>query len=389
MEDYMKYILGVLSIMIVLTGCATSKKAKKVAQVNEIWQLDTGGEIWSSPVLNDGKLYFGNDNGSFYSVDTDKGSVIWEFKSNGIIRSTPALNKNSVFFVSDDGNLYSLDKLTGEVNWILDIGNNKRLIIPKNTESYDWDFRLSSPVVDGDYLYVGSSDSKLYKVDITTGTVVWDFKSDNIIRTAPYIIGDKVFVGTYSWSGSIYCINTKDGNEVWKYTTGGMINSDFASIDNSILIGSRDANLYALDIANGNLNWKYTFTDGSWIESSCVVKGDNIYLGSSDSMKLLSLDKNGKENWSYDTGGWSWGTPAIDGDTIYIGSMMAPSYTYFPQSKKKLFAVDSKTGEEVWSFEPESKEKGYIIGGVYTTPVIDGNTVYFGSINGKFYAIQG
>lgn len=383
----MKYILGVLVIMATLFGCNTTETTQD-SEVDErrVWELATGADIWSSPVLENGKLYFGNDNGSFYSVNSSNGTVSWQFETQDIIRSKPALSSDSVYFVSDDGNLYSLNKETGDSNWILEIGSEKRLALPKNGAPYDYDFRQASPVLEGDYLYVGSSNSNLYKVNPADGTIVWEFKADKMIRTTPYVKDDSVYVG--SWKGTIYCVNKETGSEKWSYKTKGIVNSDFASIDNSILIGSRDTHLYAIDMESGEVNWSYRFTDRSWIESSCVVVNNNIILGSSDSMKLLSLSSTGEVNWTFNTGGWSWGTPAVVEDTVYIGSIKAPSYTYFPHSDMKLYAVDLNSGEEKWSYEPGRRGSGFIAGGVYTTPVIDNGIVYFGSIDGKLYAIQ-
>ncbi len=57
-----------------------------------------------------------------------------------------------------------------------------------------------------------------------------------------------------------------------------------------------------------------------------------------------------------------WSTPAIAGDTVFIGTF-----------GKKLYALNADNGTEKWHFTTE--------GAIVATPVVDGNTVYIGSFD--------
>lgn len=379
------FIIAIL--LLSLASCSTNKVSNTQGQDQRpetTWSVKTDGGIWSSPIYLDGVVYFGNDSGTFYALNSSTGETVWEFKTEGMIRSTPAIKENTIYFISDDGFLYALERTTGAKTWSTNIGSSIRKSLPQET-AYDYDYRQASPTLEGDIIYVGSSDNSLYSIDSIDGSINWKFDADSMIRSTPLVYNNKVYIA--SWSGAVYGINSKSGDEIWSYRAGSVINSDLAICDGNIIIGSRDTNLYALNLESGNVTWKYNFVDQSWIDSSAITVENGFFIGSSDSMKLLFYTKSGKVNWEYNTGGWSWGTPLVTEHTVYIGSIYSPSYTYFPQTTMALHAVDRVTGERKWRFKPESKS-GFIKGGVFSTPVINENIIYFGSIDGTFYAIN-
>ena len=117
-----------------------------------------------------------------------------------------------------------------------------------------------------------------------------------------------------------------------------------------------------------------------------MVEGEIVYVGSSDALALLALDAtSGAEVWRFKTGGWSWGTPVVTDEVVYIGSISAAPY-YSPLAPG-FFAVDRQTGEERWRLTPETVE-GYITGGVFAAPVVDAGIVYVASLDGRIQALR-
>jgi outer membrane protein assembly factor BamB/tetratricopeptide (TPR) repeat protein len=71
----------------------------------------TGATIRSSPVVADGVIYFGSDDGYLYAVDLDNfetGNERWKFKTGGEIRSSPAAGDGVIYVGSRDGYLYAI-----------------------------------------------------------------------------------------------------------------------------------------------------------------------------------------------------------------------------------------------------------------------------------------
>src|SRR5215472_4864737 len=56
---------------------------------------------------------------------------------------------------------------------------------------------LSSPVVAGETVYIGSSDHYLYALDRAASTVRWKFKTDSRITSSPAVASGAVYFGSF------------------------------------------------------------------------------------------------------------------------------------------------------------------------------------------------
>lgn len=73
--------------------------------------------------------------------------------------------------------------------------------------------------------------------------------------------------------------------------------------------------------------------------------------------------------WQFETQGPIAGSPAVAGDTLYVGS-----YDH------NLYALDAGTGKQRWKFASEGR--------IVSTPAVQNGSVYFGSMDSKFYAVD-
>lgn len=105
------------------------------------------------------------------------------------------------------------------------------------------------------------------------------------------------------------------------------------------------------------------------IAGGLTVAQGKVYFGSTEG-KVYALDAaDGYKQWEFETTGKIWSTPVVDGNTLFIGSF-----------DKKLYAIDIATGKERWQFATE--------GAIVSTPVVYDNTVYIGSFDRYIYALD-
>jgi eukaryotic-like serine/threonine-protein kinase len=127
--------------------------------------------------------------------------VKWKFHTNGIVISSPVLFGNTLYVGSADHFLYALDSATGAEKWKFETGSNI----------------VSSPAVTDGTVFVLSYDSNCYALDATTGKVKWKFQTAGERRfAAKHIHGsvpeaefmpDQLYVYLSSplvWSGAVY-----------------------------------------------------------------------------------------------------------------------------------------------------------------------------------------
>jgi len=355
-----------------------------------VWSEEIGAPIWAPLMHDDGVLYFGSDDSTFTAFDVESRVVKWQFRTGGRIRSAAGIIGEFVIFASDDGFLYALYPETGEEVWRFDIGSaGFERVLPAVDPPYSYDYRHSSPMDHAGVIYIGSADGALYAIYNDTGLLFWKYQTGGPIRSTPVTDGFNVYFG--SWDGYVYAVDVHFGTLSWKFDTGGIVQGSPATGAGSVFVGSRSANVFALDAETGEEKWRHVHEDGSWVESSPVFDRGVVYVGSSDALTLFALDaETGESIWEYHTSGWSWATPVLADDVVYIGGLSASPY-YFEgvELRPGFHAVGQETGTRLWEFTPEPVEgNGYLTGGVFSTPVIANGIIYAAGIDGRLYAIK-
>ena len=113
----------------------------------------------------------------------------------------------------------------------------------------------SSPAIspDGQTVYIGSRDGRLYALAAKTGRMRWRFMSGKAISSSPALSADgrNVFFG--SWDHKVYAIEAVTGAERWSFTTGDLIYSSPAvdpsppgTLRGVLYIGGNDGMVYAI-----------------------------------------------------------------------------------------------------------------------------------------------
>ncbi len=392
----MKYstkLLGVklsgiaLTVMVLATSCQTAAPSQPAAYrggpqrtglydtqgVPELvgikWQFETQDEVWSSPVIAGGIVYFGSDDAHLYAVDVETGQEKWRFKTEGDVRSSPAIANGAVYFTSFDGHIYAVDIETGQQMWKLNtIASTANLLRGR----YD-DFTSSPLVVDG-VVYVGSVFDPIqvfYALDAQTGQEKWHFEPEGIelVYSSPAISGDTIYFG--GQFHHLYAVDTQTGEQKWAFPTRGVVNyAPAIGDDGTVYFGSKDTLIYAVDGQTGEEKWTNNLAGMSWVTSSPAIANGIVYAGTSDGYRLHAIQMDtGEELWAFKTGGWVWSSPAFAEEIVYIGS-----------ADNHLYAVDAQTGQELWNYETGDS--------VYSSPLVANGVVYVGSTDGSLYALH-
>jgi outer membrane protein assembly factor BamB len=236
------------------------------------------------------RVYFGPDRGeeTLFALNIRTGQVLWK-RSLGDLSSSPVVCDDKIFAGSTDGTLRALDKITGEDIWQFKTGSSK-VSAPACQDA-------ASLSANEGTLYLGSGDGHLYSLSMGTGELIWKFKADGGIHSSPAVKNGMVFFG--SVDGNLYALNADDGSLVWKFRAGADIYSSPAVAGSLVYIGSNDYFVYAVSQKTGELAWKFE-TEGL-VRSSPVAAGDKLFFGSYDG-NFYVLDRfSGKLLWKYQT----------------------------------------------------------------------------------------
>jgi eukaryotic-like serine/threonine-protein kinase len=387
------------------------------------WKFHTNGYVFSSPAISGGVAYVGSTDGNLYAVDLQSGAEKWKFKTQARITSSPTVESGVVYFGSYDGHFYAVDAASGKEKWKFATPGERQFtakhlhgVLPIGEAMPDpFDCYLSSPVVFNGSVFFGSGDGNVYALDAATGKEKWKFQTGDVVHASPALANGTVFLG--SWDSYFYALDAETGKEKWRFKTGEDheiynqvgIQSSAAVADGIVYFGCRDSNLYAVDARTGEKKWAYN-NKGSWVITSPAVRDGKVYFATSDSALVHVVDaKTGAESFSLKLTWPIFASPAIAGDTLYLGS-----------EDGKLRAIDLKSQKITWEFQTEASKqnlpalsrpdggpnynavasenfyesmviavnKMYATGMIFSSPVVVDNVVYFGSNDGNLYALQ-
>ena len=370
------------------------------------WRAKLGaGEIFAPAAVRDGIAYVGSTNGTFNAIRESDGTFVWIFAAGRPIFGGALATDAHVFFVCDNGYLFKLDRRTGKEVWRYDLGDERsprilshQIIDTVEPRIGNFDFENSSPVprlADG-VLYVGSGDGSFHAVDAETGKRVWRFEApengkppeslpwdpegSNKIRTDALVDGPRVVFG--SFGHKLRALDRKTGAEIWQKDLRAEISSSPELVDGKIIVGSRGGVLYAFDPETGKKLWGMLLW-GSAVESSAAPAGGSLFaIGASDLRRVSLIDaKDARVLWRTDVFGLPWPRPAVSGGRVY-----ASAYGYAPYQMRHLgsfTALDAGTGRILWRWPSPATDS--LVSGFAAPPVVDGDLVIVGGLDGTLY----
>jgi len=325
------------------------------------WTFKTEGAITSSPVVVDGTVFFGSDDGFLYAVDLETGAKRWAFKTDDIIEAPALVHDDLVYIGSSDFFFYAVSRQTGEVAWKYET-NDKVLggasWVPRDGQE--------------DVIVVGSYDASVYGFGAKSGELLWKYTTDNYVNGTPAIWNDRIIFGgcdsalhTVSavtgegsskvelcpechiagsvgvrdgrayfghYGNAFVCIDLETGETLWDY--GNERHPFFSSPaigDERIVFGGRDKHLHCAKRSDGTPLWK--FKTRRKVDGSPVLCDDKVVFGSGDGFVYVLALETGELLWSYEIGSSIFSSPAVAGGRILIGANDKSLYAFGPDSE--------------------------------------------------------
>lgn len=270
---------------------------------------------WTAPVGDPetGNVYVHGTGGDLIAFDRD-GKILWErslaeefgrYSGYGGRLHTPIVDEDKViisivYILSQWGTgpakaghrYYAFDKRTGEVLWasqpggrphdttyatpVVAVINGKRMLIAPNadgnvygmlarTGEKIWTFQLSkrglntSPVVEGNYVYVSHSEENLDGTemgrlvcidasktgDITQSGEVWRYEGLGVGYASPAVANGRVYAAVNS--AKLFSLDAKTGKEKWVHNLGTVMRgSPTVTSDGVIYVGELNGRFHTL-----------------------------------------------------------------------------------------------------------------------------------------------
>ncbi|MEJ5239707.1 MAG: serine/threonine-protein kinase [Anaerolineales bacterium] len=242
-------------------------------------------------------------------------------------------------------------------------------ILSSSTVKPLWTFKCedeirASPLLYQGTIFIGSYDYNLYALDATNGSFIWKYPTEGGVVTRPAVREGEIFFG--SEDGNLYALNIRSGKLLWTYPTNGPVRSSPRIAENIVIFGSDDHRVHVVSLVHTRALWTFSAADA--VRSTPLFHQERIYVGC-ESGDFYCLDLRGELKWRQQA------RRAVTASAIAVGQTV-----YFPSLDGMLYAVEGQTGWILWRFR---MGKGSI-----TTPATAENLLFVGSADGNLYAVD-
>jgi len=214
---------------------------------SQVFTFSAGGAIWSTPVVDEGTVYFGSLDHNLYAVDATTGQTKWAFKASGEIAATPLVVDGIVYVGSLDDKLYAVYADTGQPKWVFE-----------GAGGWFW----SNAVYNNGIIYAGSLDHSVYSINAGNGTPIWPkpLRTGGPIYASPIVTGETLVVA--SGDGIVHGIDLITGSEKWHVGTKSKILASLCAVGDTVYISTQQSDLWAVDARTGVLIWRVSLGKG-------------------------------------------------------------------------------------------------------------------------------
>ena len=206
------------------------------AKISRAGELNIFGG--AAPIFHKDSIYVGFSDGGVQRINLSSGDVlsnVWMGEGRYPDIVSPACASEDIVILSGfEGPTiaYNLD-LSKEL-WRLDAGRAAGILMEENNA------------------YIAHSNGSLLSVDINSGAIFWEWNSDvHANLTTPILFGDAIIVG--SVQGTIYQINKEDGTLIWEFkheTLDAGFSAPLTMNDQHLIALSNERILYSFAIGN-------------------------------------------------------------------------------------------------------------------------------------------
>ncbi len=316
--------------------------------LDQAWSYPTGASIRSSPAVDEGVAYFGNDAGTFTALNVVSGAPLWSESVSAGIDSSAAVDSGLVIFGTQGGTVMALDEGTGRTVW---------------TEVASGAVE-SSPAVASGVVYIGDDNGTVYALNEMTGAVQWSHKLTAAVHSSPAVASSRQLVVVGDDSGKVTALSQLTGAPVWQDQTSGPVSATPMFFSNDIYVGSGDGGLYAYVAKTGVQQWK--FTTGGPITASTVTFGTSIGVGSTDGTVYYVDSKTGSL------------VNSLPGTAPIVGLGGSINFVVAVTSKGTAFASRINGADQTWKWVASA--------GIASSPTIVNGTIYIAGLDQALHA---
>jgi len=340
--------------------------------IKEVWSTNIGSgsddeeKLLAQPVVAAG-LVFSMDSANVISAfSAENGAEVWsrdltdDDEDDGFFGGGVSYDNGSLFVSTGFAQIFALDARTGKIRWKKQLTGAMR----------------SAPTILGNRVFVITVDNKLFALSGFDGKELWTYEgfaeTASLLGSSSPAVDQGVVVATFT-SGEIAGVKVENGKRLWTDSLAAIKRSDAALahirgrpvIDRGMVFAVSNSGLMvAIDLRTGRRVWEREVAS---MESPWVA-GNYIFALTNQAEVVCLSRKNGKIHWVKTLPRYE--NPEKLKDVIlWTGPVLASDRLIVAGSHGEALAVSPYTGKILGKLDmPDS---------VSISPVISQKTLYF------------
>ena len=198
----------------------------------------------------------------------------------------------------------------------------------------------STPVTDGESLYIGDDVGMFYCLDLATGATKWTFDTGMRIVGSPAVADGVVVFGSANYN--VYGLDAKTGTQLWSYTTNQAVMGAATIHEGVAFIGGGDGRMFAFDLKTGAVKWSFDELK-NYVLTRPLVYGDKLYFGAWDTYLYALNLEDGSLVWKWSNGK---SNPKLSPASVW--PVAADGKIFITAPDRYFTCLDAETGAEIW-----------------------------------------
>ncbi|WP_125722546.1 outer membrane protein assembly factor BamB family protein [Flavobacterium ustbae] len=284
--------------------------------------------------LDDTSILIYDYDGSLFSWDLEVESIVWTVKASDapaeMCANKITIHDGVVYIPFINGEIYAVDNGTGNIFWKSRLGNITDQIVLKD----------QTPIIANGKLFITAQNqnqnSNLYALNIKDGSLAWNYKLDTPTNDIePLFFDNKIFTQS---GNNVYCFEANTGKLLSQKSFDETMNGKPTTDGESVFVAGDKNWLYALKPNSLDVLWQFKIDENQNNVKERIVCHDNkIYFAAqgAEVSSIYAVDSK--------TGTQLWKTDFKDDNVEYIVKEVENLWGY--TKKKKLFELDLTNGE--------------------------------------------
>jgi outer membrane protein assembly factor BamB len=268
--------------------------------------------------------------GTLFTFDLESETIAWTVKATDshteMCANKVTLNDGVLYVPFINGEIFAIDNQTGAVFWKSRIGNSTDQIVLKD----------QIPIIQDGKLFITAQNQNIYALNLKDGSLLWNYKLDSPNNDIPVLFFDnKVFTQSGNY---LYSFDTNTGKLIYQKDFGETMHGKPVTDGENVFIANEKNVLFALSPKTPDILWQFKFDENQHnVKERIFCKDKKIYLAAqgTEVSSVYAVDsKTGTQLWKTDFKNETIEYIIEESDNIW-------GYT----RKAKLFQLDITNGE--------------------------------------------